>query len=489
MNRVQLAGRIAGPVIAGMMLLLPAPEGLSAAGWRTAACALWMGVWWMTEALPLAATSLLPLVLFPFLGILPMRDAAIPYAHHLIFLFMGGFLIARSMERWDLHRRIALGTVRLFGFRPRRMILGFMVATAFLSMWVSNTATAMMMVPIGMAVLGDGESGKRNGNLGVVLMLGIAYAASIGGMATIIGTPPNTVMVAMVDRIFGQTISFLQWMLVGVPLSIVMLGMTWWILTRVQYPLSDGADFGGGDALLKQRESMGVMTAAQKRIVMVGLLVATGWVLRGLVHFDFLDGVKDATIAMAGALLLFVIPAGEERGGFLLDWETARTIPWGVMLLFGGGLSLAGAFMESGLAAWMAEQLASLRMAGPEVLIIAVVLLTLSLTELTSNTATATLFIPLVAGLGIAAGSHPYVIMAGTSIAASYAFMLPVATPPNAVVFGSGQVTIRQMVRAGILLNLLGAVVNILVILYLLPFVWALDRLQVPEWAQLPGGG
>ncbi len=488
MNRVQFAGRIAGPVLACVMLFLPVPDGLSVAGWRTAIVALWMAVWWMTEALPLAATSLLPLVLFPFLGILPMRQAAAPYAHHLIFLFMGGFLIARSMERWDLHRRIALGTVRMFGFRPRRMVLGFMVATAFLSMWVSNTATAIMMVPIGMAVLGQGETRRRNGSLGVVLMLGIAYSASIGGMATIIGTPPNTVMVAMVDKLFGQTITFLQWMLIGVPLSLLMLVTTWWLLTRVQFPLQDSGVIAGGDALLNEQSSMGPMTPAQKRIVAVGVLVACGWIFRGLVHLDFLKGVEDATIAMTGAILLFLIPSGDERGSFLLDWDTARTIPWGVMLLFGGGLSLAGAFMKSGLAAWIATKLSVLQAAGPEVLIIAVVLLTLSLTELTSNTATATLFIPLVAGLGIAVGSHPYVIMSGTAIAASFAFMLPVATPPNAVVFGSGEVTIGQMVRAGILLNLIGAVINVLVILYLLPLVWGLDLMQVPDWARMIGG-
>jgi solute carrier family 13 (sodium-dependent dicarboxylate transporter), member 2/3/5 len=462
------AGFLGGLLLFGLVLLLPAPEGLSPEGWRTAAVALLMATWWMTEALPIPVTALLPLVLFPLLGILEMPSAAAPYANPLIFLFMGGFLLALAMERWGLHRRIALGILVRAGAGPHRLVLGFMVASAVLSMWISNTATAAMMLPIGLAVLvllrppGLAPPPEGRFNLGIALMLGIAYGASIGGVATLIGTPPNAIFAGAADELLGVRIGFLEWMQVGVPLAALFLPLAWLLLTRVLYP-PDPLPTEAGGLLEAERRGLGPMHRGERIVAVVFALTALAWVLReekvlGRVTLPGIERwfpmVSDAGIAMTGALLLFLLPVRWREGVFALSWDEARRLPWGVLILFGGGLSLARAMESSGLATWIggaAQGLGTL----PLVAFLAVVAtLFVFLTEITSNTATATMAMPVLAGVGMAVGVDPVLLMSTAAMAASMAFMLPVATPPNAIVFASDDVTIPRMARAGLLLNL-----------------------------------
>jgi solute carrier family 13 (sodium-dependent dicarboxylate transporter), member 2/3/5 len=471
------AGFAGGLLLFALLLALPAPEALGVSGWRTAAVALLMAAWWMTEAIPIPATALLPLVLFPLLGILDMPQATGPYANPLIFLFLGGFLLAIGMERWGLHRRIALAIMQATGTSPRRLVLGFMLASAFLSMWISNTATAAMMLPIGLAVvalmrpkeLAPAPEGRFN--FGIALMLGIAYGASIGGVATLIGTPPNAVLAGAADELLGVRIGFLEWMQVGVPLAILFLPLAWIVLTVVLFP--PGPLAGDGAALLaRERNAQGPMSRGERVVAVVFALTALAWVMReekvlGSVVVPgiatWFPMVGDATIAMAGALLLFVIPLDLKRGTFPLAWEDARRLPWGVLLLFGGGLSLARAMEASGLAAWVGGGVSGLG-ALPLVAFVAVVAtLFVFLTELTSNTATATMAMPILAGVGLAVGVDPVLLMSTAAIAASMAFMLPVATPPNAIIFASDEITVPRMARAGLLLNVLSiALVSLL---------------------------
>ncbi|MFO7597077.1 MAG: DASS family sodium-coupled anion symporter, partial [Desulfocurvibacter africanus] len=462
-------GFILGPVLFIAMLLLPVPEGMKPEAWKVAAITVLMAVWWITEAIPIPATSLLPIVLFPALGIMKSAQATIPYADHLIFLFMGGFFIAVTMERWNLHRRIAIHTIRLVGTSPSRMTLGFMLATGFLSMWISNTATAMMMVPIGLAVvmqatgLNSDQMRERVGgstgeiNFGKGLMLGIAYAASIGGVATIIGTPPNVIMVGMISKLYGQTISFAEWMMYGVPLSAIMLAITWFLLTKVLFKTGD-LELGGGAAIIeKELRDLGPMKKEEKYIVYVGLVVSLMWIFQALiVKYLGFKMIADATIGILGALAMFAIPSDFKKGEFLLNWKTAVKIPWDVILLFGGGLAIANGFAKTDLAVWIAQQLTLLDGLSMLSFVAIVVTMTIFLTEVTSNTATATLLIPIMGASAVALGVHPYATIVGAVVAASYAFMLPVATPPNAVIFGSGAVTIGQMARTGFILNIVG---------------------------------
>lgn len=467
-DRRPTVGLILGIALFFAVLLLPAPAGLEPEGQRVAAIALLMATWWMTEALPLPATALLPIPLFPAFGVLPAAGATAPYANHLIFLFMGGFFIALAMQRWDLHRRIALAVVAAVGTGARRMVLGFMLATAFLSAWISNTATTVMMLPIGIAILSLLEEDEA-GPLGTALMLGVAYAASIGGVATIIGTPPNAVFAAAADGILGRTIGFVEWMYVGVPLSIVMLFLTWVLLVRVLFPLPDGgaAKAAAGTVIREQRTALGRMGRGEKIVAVVFGITALGWLLRepkeigGLVIpgiTTYLPLVTDSVIAMAGALLLFVLPVSRERRVFALNWEWAVKIPWGVLLLFGGGLALAEGFEVSGLAAWIGTQVTVFAVLPTVGLLAGIAIVIIFLTELTSNTATATMAMPVMAGVATGIGADPLMLMATAALASSMAFMMPVATPPNAIVFGSGRITIPQMVRAGVWLNLISVI-------------------------------
>jgi sodium-dependent dicarboxylate transporter 2/3/5 len=464
----QRLGLILGGVLFVGMLLVPAPEALGVPGWRTATVAVLMSVWWMTEAIPIPATALLPLGLFPILGVLSPANASAPYANDQIFLFMGGFLMAVTMERWGLHKRIALRIMALVGTSPNRLVLGFMLATAFLSMWISNTATAAMMLPIAIAVgeMFRPQDHEGRYEFGIALMLGMAYAASIGGVATLIGTPPNAILAAASSEILGREIGFFQWMGVGVPLVALMLPLTWLLLVRFLYP--PGPISGDAAGIISaETAALGPASRGEKITATVFVLTALAWVFRSEKAIEgitipglqtWVPGLGDATIAMTAAVLLFIIPVDWRKGEFTLDWPTARKIPWGVLVLFGGGLSLARAMDESGLAAWIGGVVATLGAVPIMVVVAFVATLVVFLTEVTSNTATATMAMPIMAGAAAGLGLDPIVVMSAAALSASMAFMLPVATPPNAIVFGSGYLTIPEMSRAGFVLNLLAII-------------------------------
>ncbi len=461
---VRLTGLLLGPAACALLLLLPTTEGLSPVGWRTAAVAVWMAVWWATEAIPLAVTALLPVALLPLFGIADVGAAAAPFANPLIFLFLGGFLIALAMQRWNLHRRIALVVLARAGARPRRLVGAAMLATAFLSMWISNTATAMMMLPIAASLVAivsvDSEDPRRRGHFAVALMLGIAYAASIGGLGTLIGSPPNALLASFMGQTYGVTIAFTDWMVVGVPVAAVMLPLTWLVLTRAAFPFDDTAQGGGADAVADALRALGPMSPAERRVAGVALLVALGWVAGPWLGRWLPGGApSDTVIAIVGAVALFVVPADFKRRAFLLNWDWAARAPWHVLLLFGGGLSLAGAIDGSGLAAWIGGGLDPVAVWPLIVLIVAVAVLVIFLTELTSNTATTAAFLPVVGAVAVGAGIDPLFLAVPAALAASCAFMLPVATPPNAIVYGSCHVGVAQMIRAGVVLNLIGIAV------------------------------
>jgi sodium-dependent dicarboxylate transporter 2/3/5 len=480
------AGLIGGLLLFGILLAIPAPPGLSPAGWHTAAVGLLMATWWITEAIPIPATSLLPLVLFPLLGAGSIDEAARPYANPLIFLFMGGFLIALAMQRWDLHRRIALSVIQAVGTRPPALVFGFMLASAFLSMWVSNTATAMMMMPIGLSVVrltetDEGRSAEQH-TFAIVLMLGIAYACNVGGMGTIIGTPPNALLQGFLSETYGVELSFARWMLVGVPFVVVGVPLTYFVLTRVAFTLELDR-IAGGKALIQQElEALGPLSRPEKMVGVVFGGVALLWMTRPLLS-SYIPGLSDAGIAMSGAVLLFLLPVNSQEGTFVLDWDAAADLPWGVLLLFGGGLSLASAVERTGLATWIGERLGALEGAPVVLLVLAVGTTIILLTELTSNTATTAAFLPIVASVAIGVGQNPYLLLVPAALAASCAFMLPVATPPNAIVYGSEVMTIPQMARAGMALNLLFLILVAAAAYGLVPLVFGVEIGTVPPWA------
>jgi sodium-dependent dicarboxylate transporter 2/3/5 len=428
-----------------------------------------MAIWWMTEAIPIPATAILPLGLFPLLGVLDARNASAPYADELIFLFMGGFFLAVTMEKWGLHKRIALGIIAFVGTGPTRLVLGFMLATAFLSMWISNTATTAMMLPIALAVGEMFRPADQEGryDFGIALMLGVAYAASIGGVSTLIGTPPNAVLAGAASELLDYEIGFVQWMGVGLPVAVIMLPVTWIALTRFLYP--PGELSGDAAEIIEgERRGLGAPSRGEKVTGTVFVLTALAWVLRSEKTMGGLTipglqtwspNIRDSTIAMIAAAVLFVLPVDWKKGEFALDWKTARRIPWGVLVLFGGGLSLARAMDQSGLAAWIGGVVGTLQAVPLLVIMVFVATLVVFLTELTSNVATTSMAMPVMAGAAIGLGIEPLLLMTIAALAASMAFMLPVATPPNAIVFGSGYITIPQMSRAGIFLNLCAIVV------------------------------
>lgn len=481
-------GLFLGPLIFVLMLLLPVPDGMSPAALHVAAVALLMAIWWVSEALPIPATALLPIALFPLLGVMKTQQVTLAYANHLIYLFMGGFFIAVTMEKWNLHKRIALHTIRLVGISPNRIILGFMLATAFLSMWISNTATAMMMVTIGLAVIRQTQdSAQQQGEVlalqafATALMLSIAYAASIGGVATLIGTPPNAILAGVVEKTYGITIGFADWMVFALPLSVVMLALTWFYLTRFVYRGEMSELPGGRQTIDRELERIGPIQKQETRVLVVFVCVAAAWILRSVVDIEALAMVTDSSIAILGALALFVIPADFGKREFLLDWHTAVKIPWDIIILFGGGFALAQGFASSGLTQWIANQLTVLEGANIVLLVGVIVLLVIFLTEVTSNTATASLLLPIMGAMAIAMNIHPLATMIAVAIAASFAFMLPVATPPNAIVFASRAVTMPQMAKAGFALNLLGIVLITLFVTVVLPLAMGVDIRHLPK--------
>nr|WP_300340037.1 DASS family sodium-coupled anion symporter [Actinomyces sp.] len=446
-----------------------AAEKVSEEGLRlVAAAAVVMGGWWMTEAIPLAATALLPLVLFPLAGVDSFKDTAAPYASGTIFLFMGGFMLALTMQRWNLHRRIALLTVLAVGTRPKMLVLGFMLATGFLSMWVSNTATAVMMLPIGTSILlltGQMDGKGRQSKLATALMLGIAYAASIGSLGTIIGTPPNTLLIAYLKETFDITIGFGQWMIMGVPLALTFLLICWWLLTSVLFR-PEIKEIPGGKALIREELSkLGRWSGGEVLVGVIFVLAALSWSLLPTLLPE--AGITDEVIAMVVALSLFIVPAPGQHGVRLLDWQTAKDLPWDVLLLFGGGLALSAQFSKQGLSVWIGEIAKGLSVLPTVLIVVAVTTLIIFLTELTSNTATAAAFLPIMGGVAVGIGADPLLFVVPVALAATCAFMLPVATPPNAIAFGSGYVSMGSMVKAGIWFNLIGIVLIVAAVLLL----------------------
>jgi sodium-dependent dicarboxylate transporter 2/3/5 len=476
--RYQDVGVWLGPAIALAMLAIGPQGSLSPEAWRTAALGLWMAVWWATEATPVGVTAFIPLIFFAPFGITTLTEAAAPYANPILYLYLGGFLIALAMQRWNLHKRIALALLTVSGTNGRSLIGGFMVTAALLSMWMTNTSTTMMLLPIVIsviAVIGETvrEIGERErGNFEVGLLLGTAYGATIGGVATLVGTPPNAFLAAFLADNYGIEISFARWMLVGLPVTAIMLPVAWLTLTRIVYPVSFETSQETRDLLQSMRRELGAPSRAERRIGIAFTCVVLGWMTRPwLTNFLPIEGVSDPAIVMAAAFLLFLIPSDGRSSPRILSWGMTRELPWAILILFGGGLSLAAQVSATGLAHWLGTSLVPLGAFGIAAVVVGVVILVIFLTELTSNLATTATLLPVLAALALELGASPVTITVPVALAASCAFMLPVATPPNAIVYGAGRLTIPQMAKAGLLLNLFGIILLSAVALMLAPRV------------------
>ena len=460
------------------MQFSPAPSGLNDVGWDVAAVAVLMAIWWATETVPVAITALLPLALFPLLGVTSFDNAAIPYSNKNIYLFLGGFMLALGIESSGLHKRIALKMIISVGSSGRKLVGGFMLVAALISMWVMNTSTTLMLLPIGLAVCTvmsetiPGLSDNDKSNFDTALLLGIAYAATIGGMSTLIGTAPNIVFSAFMQDTYGVEISMFDWMMLGVPLASIMLFGAWTLLTKYVFPISFTASTEARDELKTMLLNMGDFSKDEKRISIIFGLAVFAWVFRTLLNkIDFLSGLTDAGIAIIAAILIFMTPSASKKGD-LLKWERSKDLPWGLLILFGGGLSLAAQISSSGLGVWIGNSLLVLSSVPPILLILAVATLIIFLTEITSNVTTTTTFLPVFGALAIAIGILPVSLTVPVCLAASCAFMLPVATPPNAIVYGSNKFTIATMMRAGFVLNIVGIIVVTIFAYYFAPLIF-----------------
>lgn len=455
--KVPLFSLLLGPFLMLLAILIPAPFGMNQDSWLVLGLTAWMATWWISEAVPIPATSFLPLVIAPLLGITTLNAAATPYANPVVFLFLGGFILSIAMERWSLHKRIALRTMLMVGNKPSQQVGGIMMVTAFLSMWMSNTATAVMMLPITLSIITMTHQDKDNSPFSKAILLSIAYAASIGGLATLIGTPPNALMAAFLSDNYDIHIGFAEWMMVGLPLSVILLGLTWLWLTKFQYKLDQGPTVNSKDLFRKQLAELGKIQRQEKLVLIIFALTALSWIFRPIIADVTGLPLDDTIIAMAAALIIFILPT-DSKNTRLLVWEDTKKLPWGVLMLFGGGLSLAAMITKSGLATFIADQVMLLGSMPLWLMIVIVTVIILFLTEVTSNTATAAGFLPLLAPVALAMSGTPMTLVIPAAIAASCAFMLPVATPPNAIVFSSGQLKITDMVKAGFALNVLSAI-------------------------------
>ena len=478
-------GLIIGPLLLLIILLLTPFEGLSEQGHAVLATTIWIAVWWVTEAIPIAATALLPIVLFPLTGGMNLASTTASFGHKYVFLYLGGFLIAIGIEKWNLHRRIALTIIAFIGSDIRKIILGFMIATAFLSMWISNTATSVMMLPIGLAIikqLKDNPDTDEDENLifGKALMLGIAYSASIGGIATLIGTPPNLVLAGIIESTYGYEITFLEWFQFGLPVALLLLIFCWYYLTRIAYKFKQ-VDFPGGlKEIQRLKSNLGIISKEERRVGFVFILASLCWISRSFILQPLFPGIDDTIIAILFGITLFIIPSKNNKEP-LLNWKDTLNLPWGIILLFGGGMALAKAFDESGLALWLGNLMTEFGGFPFFILLLLLITAVNFLTEITSNLATTAMLLPVLAPLALEVGVHPFGLMVGAAVAASCAYMLPVATPPNAVVFGSGYLRIPDMVSKGIVLNLFSIFVISIMVYFLLPFLWEIDLTSFPE--------
>jgi sodium-dependent dicarboxylate transporter 2/3/5 len=476
-------GLFLGPLVFLIILNFLQSDGLSEQATAVLAVTSWIAIWWITEAIPIEATALLPIILFPLFGALGLKETGAAYGHKFIFLFVGGFILAIAIEKWNLHKRIALHIIRIVGTSLINIMLGFMLSTALLSMWISNTATTVMMLPIGMAVISQVNGGnlRKDTQFGKALMLSIAYSASIGGMATLIGTPPNLILAGVVNELYGIEISFLQWFQFGLPVAIVLLFVCWVYLGYFAFSLK-GLEMPSGKKVIDaQIKELGKMSKEERSVAIIFILTAIAWICRSFLLSEFIPAIDDTIIALIAGIAMFVVPS-QRKGEGLLKWEDAVQLPWGVLLLFGGGIALAIGFDTSGLAEWIGNQLTALNGAPLFILVLIIVASVNFLTEITSNLATTTILLPVLAALAVVTDVHPYLLLVAATVAASCAFMLPVATPPNALVFGSGYVKMSDMIRTGIWLNLLSIILLTLIVYFLLPALWDFDINGFPDF-------
>ncbi|MFB4473157.1 DASS family sodium-coupled anion symporter [Oceanobacillus caeni] len=485
----QKVGLILGPLLFLLTLLFFHPEGLSPEARSVLAVTLWVATWWITEPIPIPVSSLIPIILLPMTGALDGNTVVSSYGNDIIFLFLGGFFIATAMEKWNLHKRMALSIISIIGTSPQRIVLGFMVSTAFLSMWVSNTAATMMLIPMGLAIVQQASSSLKEGKYASDIpkfeksvIFGIGYAATIGGLGTLIGTPPLSILAGTVSQMFDTEISFAGWMAVGVPIVILLIPLLWLYLTKVVYKINFRELPGGKEQIYKERKSLGKISYEEKAVAFVFAFAAFMWITRTFIWENIVEvpGISDGIIAMMATVLLFLIPAKREEGSKIMEWKDSKDIPWGILILFGGGLAIAAGFTSSGLSEWIGQQLAGLE--GMNILLVIFIstLVILLLTEITSNTATATMIIPVVASLALALNLHPYALMVPCAMAANCSFMLPVGTPPNAIMYGTGKLTITEMVKNGFWLNNFTLVLVVLVVYFYLPVVWGIDLFEIP---------
>ncbi|WP_224488057.1 SLC13 family permease [Robertkochia flava] len=475
---------ILGPLLFFAMQALDTPGGMPDAAWDVLSAVVWIALWWITEAVPIAVTALLPIVLFPLTGAQDLASTTASYGHKYIFLYMGGFILAIAIEKWDLHKRIALHIISLIGTNVTRIILGFMVATAFMSMWISNTATSVMMLPIAMSIISQlkdnpATEADENKIFGKALMLSIAYSASIGGIATLIGTPPNLVLAGYVQEVYDIEITFFQWLKFGLPISVVLLAISWFYITRKAFTFKQ-KEFPGGKAEIRRLiTELGPIKREEKMVLAVFVFTAFCWITRSFLLQKFLPQIDDTIIAMFAGILLFCLPAKGSRR--LINWKEAVKMPWGIMILFGGGMALAAAFETSGLAVWMGSTMTLLKFLPLVLLVILIITSVNFITEMTSNLATTAMLLPILAPIAVSLNVNPYILMVATTVAASCAFMLPVATPPNAVVFGSGYLRIPDMIRTGIWMNIISIILLSAFVYFILPLVWGFDPLELGQ--------
>ena len=485
----QKIGLLLGPALFFAVLLFFFPEGLSYEGRMVLATTLWVAVWWITEAVPIPAASLLPIVLLPLTGALEGAAVTSSYGDPIVFLFLGGFLIALAMERWNLHKRIALNIISVVGTSTSRIVLGFMAATGFLSMWVSNTAAVMMMLPIGTAIIHQVSAvikserkdlAAEEAKFSKALIFSIGYAGTIGGLGTLIGTPPNIILAANIKKLYGVEVSFGGWMAFAVPVVVILLVAVWLYLTKVAHPIKMKELPGGKELILEEKRKLGKMSFEETMVLLVFGFAAFMWVTRTFLWDDKIPGIDDTMIAIFAASLLFLIPS-LNKGGRVLDWSVSKDLPWGILLLFGGGLALATGFKETGLAEWIGGRLTVLDGFNFVVIVVISAALVLFLTEITSNTATATMILPVLASLALALNVHPYALMVPAAMAANCAFMLPVGTPPNAIIFASGKLKISEMVRTGFVINIFTLILIVGAVFYILPHLWGVDLTVFPD--------
>tara|TARA_Y100000385_G_scaffold279666_1_gene329653 strand:- start:3096 stop:4553 length:1458 start_codon:yes stop_codon:yes gene_type:complete len=482
--KVKNFGLILGPALFLIILLWFHPEGLSKEANAILASTIWIAIWWITEAVPIAITSLLPIVLFPLTGGMELSETTASFGHRYIFLYIGGFILAIAIERWNLHKRIALNIVQLIGTNVKNVILGFMVATAFLSMWISNTASSVMMLPIGMSIISQLMDNPKtveneNQNFGKALMLAIAYSASIGGIATLIGTPTNLVLATIVQETYGIEITFSKWFMFGLPISLILLAICWKYLTEIAFTFKQKKFPGGRNEINKQLKSLGKLSYEEKMVLLIFVGTAFAWITRSFFLQKLIPNLDDTIIAVIAGILLFILPASKSKNRKLINWEEAVKLPWGILLLMGGGLALAQGFKTSGLAEWIGGQLTLLEGASIFILLLFLIALVNFLTEITSNLATTAMILPILAPLSLVLDVSPLILMVGATVAASCAFMLPVATPPNAVVFGSGYLRIPDMAKTGVWMNLFSIIFLTIIVYFLLPILWGFNPNEI----------